>query len=179
MGRLRPLPLRRVYGVVTPGAASTVHYGTELNTPGEPVAPKSASVHSVGAALHWSFVGPGSVGRFSTFRSLHEAEIQSRLAFYAQLDLVRVVPCDNCLMTEYVLASVVAIDASIFVFPVRPFTGTQRSSVSASSQAGKIILHVLMLCRGFHKLSQGAVIRRLLARERLDEPAPHVFHLLP
>lgn len=174
MGRLRPLPLHRVYGVVAPGAASTVHYGTVLNTPGESVAPKSASVRSIGAALHWSFVGPGSVGRFSTFRSLHEAEIQSRLAFYAQLDLVRVVPCDNCLMTKYVLVSVVAIDDH-----VRPFTGTQRLSVSAFSLAGKTILRVLTLCRGFHELSQGAVIRRLLAPERLDEQAPHVFHLLP
>lgn len=73
-------------------------------------------------ALNSFFVRSGYAGSLSPLLADYGVELYSFEFAYALLRLVRVVPSDSCLVDEDILASVVAIDASISVLHVKPLT---------------------------------------------------------
>lgn len=58
LGRLRPIILRPVSGIVVLGKGLNVDYGTLMSSPEVAVQPHTGSVRGVGVALHWLLVKP-------------------------------------------------------------------------------------------------------------------------
>lgn len=144
-GRLRPLGLRRVSVVFVYGTALNVEYGTVLGSPGDPVAPESASVRGVRVALHWYSVWPSHVGSPSSLLAGNEIELYGFTFAHAPLDLVRVVQGDCCLVDEYVFEGVFAIDEAVSVFYVKPLNGSENSLFLPVGKAVRPLLSCLLV----------------------------------
>lgn len=148
----------------------------KLSSPGGPVASESASVRSVGDALHCFSVRLSHVGSLSYLLSDNDVKPHSFTFPYALFDLVQVVPGDRCLMDEDILNEVIVINEAVPILDIKPFNGSKHSPSSASAQVEKAVLHPLMSC-GLPVLSQGTDIGRLLAWDGLDKPDPQAFYL--
>lgn len=99
---------------------------------------------------------------------------------HALFDLLQVVLSCCCLTNEDVLAGVTAMNKTMSALDTKPFNGTERMLISVTAHVDKVVLHLQMLCFGPLILSQGMVVRCLLARDVLDEPAPlHMVVLEP
>lgn len=123
-----------------------------------------------GAFLHWFSIRPGHVGSLSSLLVNNDVGLYGLTFANVPLDLVRVFPSHRCLVYADVFAAVVATDEAVPIPHVKPFNGSKNSSIFFSSQVPKAILHLLKLSSGITVLIRSAVIRRLLARDCVNEP---------
>jgi len=71
--------------------------------------------------LHWFSIGTGDAGRFQTFLSLDDVELDNLLVTHTAEVLVWIVLHDGCLMHKHVLLRVIAVDEPVTVAHIEPF----------------------------------------------------------
>lgn len=129
LGRLLPLSVRIVSGVVVLGPVRVVHYGRELSSSGEPVASKGASDRGVGVALHWLSVRSGHVRSSSSLLVYNDVELWGFTFAHAPPDVVWVGPSDRCRLDEDDVSGVVAINEGVPFVDVKRFYGNHHSPI--------------------------------------------------
>lgn len=84
---------------------------------------------------------------------------------------MRIVPGDHCLVDEGVLASVVAIDQSIFIIGVKLFSDCDQLLILVTGHVDKSVLDVIELSFGLQARSECVAGSTLNALDYIDKRA--------
>lgn len=110
------------------------------------------------------------VGNLSSILTENNVELYGFTVVHT-LVLVLVVPGDRCVVDEYVIAIVVAIDKALAISNVEPSNGPYHWLFSVAARIERAVLHLHILSCGLHILRQGMPVTYLLALGELDNLA--------